>query len=216
MVNGRIRARWRKVLMWAVLIVVVAASSPFAARGYLHHVAKDRISSDVADAPHRRVALVLGAKIYPSGHLSTLLRDRVDTAVGLYKAGKCEKLLMSGDNRFSHYNEPDRMREYAVSKGVPPGDIACDYAGRRTYDSMYRAKHIFGLGETLIVSQSFHLDRAIFLCDRLGIDGHGVSADVDSHFNLPAVIREFPACIRAFIDAYAQHPAQVMGKRERI
>ena len=89
------------------------------------------------------MALVLGARVYANGRLSGMLRDRVETAVALYKAGKVQKLLMSGDNSSLEYNEPDAMMAHAVAMGVPPEDIQPDYAGRRTYDSCYRASAIF-------------------------------------------------------------------------
>ncbi|MHB1001116.1 MAG: SanA/YdcF family protein [Armatimonadota bacterium] len=166
-----------------------------------------------------RVAVVLGAKVYPDGRLSLLLSDRVNKAVALYKAGKVEKILMSGDNRFAHYDEPTRMAEYAIRKGVDPDDVAMDFAGRRTYDSVYRAKHIFGLDGCIIVSQGFHLDRAIFLCRKLGIDGYGVAADEHMYMGGRvrfARIREIPACLSALADVYLLHPRPVMGRRERI
>ncbi len=96
------------------------------------------------------------------------LQDRVQTAANLYFAGKVEKLLMSGDNRFVDYNEPAVMRKVALSLGVPEEAIVLDYAGRRTYDTCYRAKAIFGVTEAILVTQAFHLPRAIYLCNRLG------------------------------------------------
>ena len=152
----------------------------------------------------------------PNGELSTLLRDRVDAGIDLYRAGKVRKLLMSGDNRFTHYNEPDRMREYAISCGVPAADIGCDYAGRRTYDSIYRAKYIFGLDSIIVVSQRFHLDRAIFLCKHLGIDAYALAADRPGHDNPRVAIREIPACLFGLVDVYIRQPHPIMGRKETI
>lgn len=196
--------------------LLICIIMPVGARLYIHRCARSRVYSYVADVPKCRVALVLGAKIFPSGRLSVLLRDRVNTAVDLYKDGKVDKLLMSGDNRVHHYDEPTRMAEYAISRGVNPKDVAMDFAGRRTYDSIYRAKHVFGLDSVIVVSQGFHVDRAVFLCGALGIKGYGVSADVESQPNLKAVIRELPACVNALLDVYVMHPHPVMGKPERI
>lgn len=159
-----------------MIVAGLAAGIPLLARGYMWRNARGRIYIDPSQAPKTRVALVLGAAVRPDGRLSGALRDRVDTAIKLYEAGRVEKLLMSGDNRFDHYNEPERMREYAIKKGVEPDDVKCDYAGRRTYDSLYRAKHIFGLDEIIIVSQGFHLDRLLFLADAIGIRASGVAA----------------------------------------
>lgn len=104
------------------------------------------------DVPARRVAIVFGAQVKKDGTPSVVLRDRVETAVALYKSGKVEKLLMSGDNRFVDYNEPEAMRRYALALGMPEADIVLDYAGRRTYDTCYRAKEIFGMNSALLVT----------------------------------------------------------------
>src|SRR5215212_2568050 len=125
------------------------------------------------DAPVRQVAIVFGAQVRRNGMPSAVLRDRIETAVALYTEGKVEKLLMSGDNRFGNYNEPEAMRQYALSAGVPDEAIVLDYAGRRTYDTCYRAKAIFGVKKALLVTQGFHLPRAVFLCNMLGMDTVG-------------------------------------------
>lgn len=174
---------------------------------------QDRVYSDISKVPHCRVAMVLGAKVNRNGSLCVSLETRVNKAIALYKAGKCKKLLMSGDNRFKNYNEPERMRDYAVKKGVPARSIALDYAGRRTYDSVYRARHIFGIKKMIVVTQSFHIDRSVFLCDHLGIDAYGVKTNTPDP---RATVRECPACLSAIADVYLLHPHPVMGKREAI
>jgi SanA protein len=210
------RRFWRIFKWTAVIGIVFIVISCIGARWYIHSNANGRVYSDISQIPSSRVAMVLGAKVTPDGKLSTLLRDRVDAAVALYKAGKASKLLMSGDNRFAHYNEPERMKEYAVAHGVPAGNVLCDYAGRRTYDSVYRAKNIFGIDKMIIISQEFHLDRAIFLSDHIGVDATGLSADLQGHFNLRATTREMPACLACLLDIYVITPHPVMGKREQI
>lgn len=165
------------------------------------------------DIEQRPVALVFGAGVYPNGQLTTVLADRVRTAADLYQQGKVSKLLMSGDNRFLDYNEPARMGDYARSLGVPASALAYDYAGRRTYDSCYRAKHIFGQDRLVLVTQAFHLPRALYLCQQLDIDAVGVSADRRSYraaawFSL----RETLARIRAWLDVHARPPAVVGGE----
>ena len=128
-------------------------------------------------APASRLAIVFGAGLRRDGTPTTILRDRVETAADLYFRGKVEKILMSGDNRFEYYNEPEAMRQYALSLGVPDTAIAMDFAGRRTYDTCYRAKAIFGANEALLVTQKFHLPRALFLCNALGLDAYGIEAN---------------------------------------
>lgn len=202
---------WRKRLLVAAIAILCL---PVVARVYVHYSAHERVYANINDVPRCRVALVLGAGVNPDGSLSRSLASRVDKAVELWREGKCEKLLMSGDNRVKHYNEPERMRDYAVNKGVNPSAIALDYAGRRTYDSIYRAKNIFGLTEMIVVTQTFHVDRAVFLCDHLGVKGYGVGSN--SSGDLKASIREMPACVSALADLYILHPRPVMGRKEAI
>ncbi len=170
------------------------------------------------DVPARRVAVVFGAGIR-NGQPSPVLRDRVQTAVDLYFSGKVEKLLMSGDNRFVDYNEPEAMRQYALTLGVPDADIVLDYAGRRTYDTCYRARDIFGLDSVILVTQAFHLPRAIYLCNMLGVDGVGVPADIQYYRKISHAIwnfRETLATLDAINDIMYKKPVPVLGNPEPI
>ena len=128
------------------------------------------IYADAAAAPSVPVALVFGGGIYADGTLTPMLQDRVDTAIQLYQAGKVRKLLMSGDNSFPYYDEPGRMYDYAVAHGVPGKDVVRYYAGRRTYDSCYRAGAIFDVQRAILITQRFHLYRAMYTCASLGLD----------------------------------------------
>ena len=167
------------------------------------------------DLRPERVAIVFGARIYSDGRLSPMLRDRVETAVRLYEAGQVEKLLMSGDNRFDEYDEPGRMMEYALSRGVPAEDMQPDYAGRRTFDTCYRAREIFGLDSAVLVTQEFHLPRALFTCDQLGLDVVGGAADLQRYSRRSlawSTIREIPALLVSLIDVTRQAPPPVLGE----
>ncbi len=174
---------------------------------------------DVDDAPAGRVAIVFGAGLTRDGQPTPILRDRVETAAQLYFAGKVQKLLMSGDNRFVNYNEPGAMRTYAMSLGVPSDAIVLDYAGRRTYDTCYRARAIFGLDSATLVTQQFHLPRALFLCNALGVKAVGVDAQV-RHYWLPLMaiwnLREQLATVGAFVDVFISKPLPVLGNPEPI
>ena len=165
--------------------------------------------------PPRRVALVYGAGIYRDGRLGKMLQDRVETSVELYRDGKVQRLLMSGDNRFVEHDEPGRMRDYAVALKVPPIAIQPDYGGRRTYDSCYRARYIFGLHQVVLVTQAFHLPRALLICRALGLDAVGVPADRQPYPPVArawAVTRESLASVKALIDLSLRRPAPVMGQ----
>ena len=171
------------------------------------------------DAPSERVAVVFGAGLRRDGTPTPILRDRVETAADLYFSGKVEKILMSGDNRFLEYNEPASMRQYALSLGVPDEAIVLDYAGRRTYDTCYRAKAIFGVESTLLVTQKFHLPRALFLCNMLGVTASGVEANNLNYRNVFLLIwnvREQLATAAAFLDLYVDKPSPILGLPEPI
>ncbi len=173
----------------------------------------------VDTAPTEKAAIVFGAGLTRDGQPTAILRDRVETAAQLYFAGKVQKLLMSGDNRFANYNEPGAMRDYAIRLGVPAGAIVLDYAGRRTYDTCYRAKAIFGLDSALLVTQMFHLPRALFLCNALGVRALGVEAN-NRHYWPPLVLiwnlREQLATVSAFVDVYLSKPIPVLGTPQPI
>ena len=129
------------------------------------------------NVPAERVAIVFGAGLRYDGTPTAILKDRVETAVQLHQQGKVDKLLMSGDNRVAEYNEPEAMRQYALELGIPEEDIVLDYAGRRTYDTCYRANAIFQVQSAILVTQSFHLPRALFLCNWFGVESTGVKAN---------------------------------------
>lgn len=171
------------------------------------------------DAPQKRLAIVFGAGLRRDGTPTAILRDRVETAARLYFDGKVEKLLMSGDNRFEYYNEPESMRQYALELGVPSDAIALDYAGRRTYDTCYRAKTVFQVDSALLVTQKFHLPRALFLCNALGLDAQGVEANNNQYRKGSLLIwnfREQLATVAAFLDVYVSNPIPVSGDPEPL
>jgi SanA protein len=177
---------------------------------------KTHLPKDVPEAP---VALVLGAGLNRDGTPGRVLSDRVQTAADLYFAGKVQKILMSGDNSTDYYNEPGAMRDYALSLGIPDEDIVLDFAGRRTYDSCYRAKEIFGVDKLIIVTQAFHLPRALFLCNAFDIEADGIPAD-EAYYDRSSYIfwwvREIFATIKAYWDVYILHPEPILGDPEPI
>jgi SanA protein len=171
------------------------------------------------DVPVRRVAIVFGAEVRRDGTPSVVLKDRVETAVDLYRSGKVEKLLMSGDNRFADYNEPESMRQYALTLGIPDADIVLDYAGRRTYDTCYRAKEIFGVDSAILVTQGFHMPRSLFLCNAFGIDAVGVESENYYYLKRSRLIwntREILATVQSVLDVYLFKPLPVLGEPEPI
>ncbi len=180
--------------------------------------ARPRLYS-VENAPPERAAIVFGAGLWRDGSPTPVLRDRVATAAGLYFAGKVEKLLMSGDNSTTAYNEPEAMRQFALALGVPDQDIVLDYAGRRTYDTCYRARQIFGLQTAILVTQNFHLPRALYTCQALGLDSVGVPADLRPYPRSALLwwnLRELPATLTAMLELYVTRPEPILGRPEPI
>jgi SanA protein len=170
-----------------------------------------------ASAPCRPVAIVFGAG-YSAQGLSPVLADRVRTAVDLYRSHRVKKLLMTGDNSRRDYNEPEAMRQFAVALGVPERDIVLDYAGFRTYDSLFRARDIFGVRQALLVTQSYHLPRALYTAHRLGIDAEGVAAERRRYAEQSSLDRrEVLAVFNAWLQTNITHPhPHFLGRREPI
>lgn len=171
------------------------------------------------NSPPKLVAIVFGAGLRRDGSPSPVLRDRVATAAELYFDSKVQKLLMSGDNSEVNYNEPAAMKAYAIDLGVPAEDIILDYAGRRTYDTCFRAREIFHLEDVILVTQKFHLPRAIYTCNSLGVPAVGVSADRRDYRRRSSAfwnVREMVATLVALWDVHITRPQPVLGNPEPI
>ncbi len=169
---------------------------------------------NVDTAPREGVAIVFGAGLTRTGLPTPILRDRVETAAELYFAGKAGKLLMSGTTDAGYYSEPEAMRQYAMSLGVPGSAIVLDEAGYRTYDTCYRAKAVFGLDSVLLVTQGFHMPRALFLCNALGLKASGVVAANRKYWPVMLLVwnaREQVATLGALVDVYVTHPKPELG-----
>jgi SanA protein len=144
-----------------------------------------------------------------------MLRDRMDTAIDLYHAGKVDKLLLTGGQNGFEYDEPGAMVAHALERGVPAEDIQPDYGGRRTYDSCYRAIHIFQVRQAVLVTQEFHLPRALLLCDNLGMEVVGVKADrrvYDPRSIAWSESREVPALVGALVDLLRRPLPPILGE----
>ena len=201
------------------LLGAIGAASVVAFNVWLSAAYASRIYTSIDDLPRDdyaapRIAIVFGAGLTRSGEPTAVLYDRVATAVELYQRGLVNKLLLSGDNRFEDYNEPEAMRRAAVQLGVPDEDLVLDYAGRRTYDSCYRAREIFGVNRAILVTQAFHLERALYLCDAFGVDGIGLMADRRNYAGRAQtqwIVREAVATVGAWIDVNVTRPTPVLG-----
>lgn len=184
-----------KRLVWlSVGIVLFVVVSTFAYKVWVDVQTADLIyESDSPQLPQNHVALVFGAGLNRAGGPSAILYDRVATAVDLYKAGKVNKLLMTGDNGAVNYNEVEAMRKAALQLGVADEDIVLDYAGFNTWDSCYRAREVFSLEAATLVTQRFHLPRALHTCNHLNVKSVGVAADQQTYRTEYNEVREYIA-----------------------
>lgn len=162
------------------------------------------------DGTHK-VAIVLGAATYSDGTLSPIFSDRLDTAALLYKEGIVSKILVSGDNGSTTYNEVNPARMYLLSKQVSDADIFLDHAGFDTYSTMYRAHYIFKVSSAIIVTQSFHLPRALFIAHELGITAYGIHAS-DDNAALKDSVREQFADVKAVFEVLVDAKPKYLGK----
>ncbi len=164
----------------------------------------------LAQIPHEDVAIVFGAGLSVDGTPSPMLADRVESAVKLYQQGRIHKLLMTGDNSTISYNEVVAMKQYAHDLGVPTRDITLDYAGFSTYESCYRAHQVFDVHRAVVITQNYHLPRAVYTCRQLGVNAVGLGTADREIYGLrgmiPYLLREMLANVKALSDIYLTRP----------
>lgn len=201
----------RTVIVSTCIAALVALLGPWALAGALSY---GKVH-DVADTEPRDVAIVLGAQVLPSGTPSAYLRGRLDVAANLYRSGKAKVILVSGDNRETHYNEPKVMKTYLVSKGVPAARIVEDFAGLDTYDTCVRARRIFGVDRAIMVTQDYHEIRTVATCRMTGLDATGTPDRSQIHDKVwwKGWAREFGARGKMITDVVS-HRDPVLGKPE--
>ncbi|WP_186777316.1 SanA/YdcF family protein [Streptomyces salinarius] len=205
----RTRTGQRRLIQAAVAGCVLALLPS----AWLRLVTDDRLRT-VEDVPRTEVAVVFGAGLW-DGEPSPYLAHRLDAAAQLYQAGRIEVVLVTGDNSREEYDEPDAMRAYLVRHGVPDGRIVGDYAGFDTWDSCVRAKKIFGVDRAVLISQGFHIRRAVALCQAAGVASYGVGVD-DKHDVTwyYGGAREILAAGKAALDAAFEPDPHFLGPRE--
>lgn len=195
--------------------VLVAAVYVFAVNGYVIYKTKSKVMSvdEAAALSDVDCIIVLGASVKPDKTPSNMLYDRIMTGVSLYKAGASGNIIMSGDHGSYDYNEVGTMKAYAIDAGVPSQSIFMDHAGFSTYESIYRAKEIFGADKIIIVSQEYHLYRAIYLAQALGMEAYGVPADLRNYSGqYKREIREILARNKDFIMAMTKPLPTYLGE----
>jgi SanA protein len=173
------------------------------------------VTQDPGRVPKAQAALVLGAQVYPDGRASAMLADRVKAAEELYRAGRVQKLLLSGDHSRSDYDEVGTMRELLLRDGIPPQDVFEDHAGFDTWDSAQRAKRVFGVTSAVVVTQDFHMARALFDARRAGLKVTGFSADRRDYGHVMAKlqVREALARVKTLGDAVTGADPKFLGAK---
>lgn len=166
------------------------------------------VTERVAQSHEADCIVVLGASVRADGTPSWILQDRLDVAISLYKVGVAPKIIMSGDNGTASYNEVLAMKNYAIAQGVPSEDVFCDHAGFSTYESMYRAQKVFGVDRMVVVTQTYHLYRALYIGNALGMDVVGVASDLRQYQNQTQYdMREVLARTKDFFKTAFRAPA---------
>ena len=167
----------KKFILFSVIGIVLIIFTILGIEAiFLRHTSED-IYSDISKIPPRETVIVLGASVHSDGKLSPILKDRVDTAIKLYRSNKVKNFHVTGDHRTEDYNEIAAMVSYLRERGIPQNRITSDHAGLDTYDSMYRAGKLFNIENATVVTQEFHLPRALFISDQLGSNYFGFTAD---------------------------------------
>ncbi|MEU5506108.1 SanA/YdcF family protein [Streptomyces fungicidicus] len=205
----RTRTGWRRLVQGVVAVCVLALLPAT----WLRLTTDDRLRT-TADVPRAEVAVVFGAGLW-DGEPSPYLAHRLDAAAELYRAGRIEVVLVTGDNSREEYDEPDAMRAYLTRHGVPGSRIVSDYAGFDTWDSCVRAKKIFGVDRAVLISQGFHIRRAVALCETAGVSSYGVGVD-DRHDVTwyYGTVRELFAAGKAALDAAFRPDPHFLGPKE--
>lgn len=176
-------------------------------------ISQPYIFTDLQKLPDSQTVLVLGASVYRNQILSDMLKDRADTAIELYQAGKVKNFLVSGDNRQKNYNETAAMQKYLLGRGIPQDKIFLDYAGFDTYDSLYRARDVFQTKDLIIATQNFHLPRAVYIGRQLGMEVYGFPADKRLYRNVWLnILREKLANVKAWLDLNLSNKPQFLGQ----
>jgi vancomycin permeability regulator SanA len=209
--------RWlRRAVLAGSIAVVLGLLTIAGGEIWVRTAAHGHVYSE-ATVPDAPVALVLGAEVYADGSPSPFLAARLDIAKRLLDAHKVKAILLSGDNRQWKYDEPADMEVYLIARGVPASQIVLDYAGFDTYDSCARAHRIFGVDRAIVVTQSFHIDRAVALCRALGVDATGIGDSTVKIYTGPwrrDVIRERGANVKAVLDVVSHRDPVFLGRHE--
>lgn len=220
-ISSFLRRKWvRGFLLSCAGICLLGGLAILVSELYVHSATADRMYYDIDPLPAPSVGLVLGcASRLSDGRENHYFRNRIKAAAELWRSGKLSSIIVSGDNRWDHYSEPDDMKDALVALGVPPDLIVCDYAGLRTLDSVVRAKEIFGAGRIIIVSQPYHNSRALAIARHNGMDAYAYNAEeiYSRAYRAKSWVRERAARVAMMLDLWVLNTRpRHMGEPERL
>lgn len=207
-----------KFLKYSVLAIVITIISIFLIDFWVKESTSEQIFSSIHAMPKNKVGLLLGTrKILASGRVNLYYAHRIDAAEKLFKSGKIEYILISGDNSRKEYDEPTDMKDDLVARGIPEEKIYLDYAGFRTLDSVVRANAIFGQKQFTVISQPFHNERAIFISEKKGLKPIGFNAkDVSNRYGWKVKVREKLARVKMLLDIVIGKQPKFYGEKIEI
>lgn len=197
----------KKVLIICICLGIALTVSCFFIEQYVQYSGQKHIV-EPEELSQAEVILILGAYVHPDGTVSPMLADRLTTGWELYEKGKAPKIIVSGDHGQKNYDEVNAMKDFLLTKGVPPEDVFMDHAGFNTYNSIYRARDVFAVNKVIVVTQEYHLKRALFIARELGVEAFGVVADRHNYGEIMRVYetREKLARIKDFLLAKIVKP----------
>lgn len=209
----------KKLLKWTMVLGLVLSMLFILFANYrINHTTANQIFTNTELIPHNKVGLLLGTSKYlKSGNSNLYFEYRITATESLFKSGKIENVVISGDNSRKDYNEPQDMKNELIKRGIPENKIYLDYAGFRTFDSVYRMKEIFGQTSFTIISQEFHNQRAIYIANQLQLNTVGFnSKDVDAYYGIKTKLREKLARTKVMLDLLFGKKPKFLGEKIMI
>ncbi len=204
----------KKLIQITLLTILTLGIFYFSVNTYIRLSSKAYVVKDTNQIPVKYTCIVLGAHVGNDGTPSIVLADRLDAAINLYKLGKVKRFLLTGDHGRKNYDEVNNLKRYLEEKGIPQPDIFLDHAGFDTYNSMVRAKEIFLVKDAIVVTQEFHLSRAIYIARKKGTDAYGYTATMSDAKPLKYLkFRESIACMKAFGEVLINRSPKFLGTK---
>ncbi|MCF4101292.1 YdcF family protein [Gillisia sp. M10.2A] len=179
----------KRIAVFTLLLISLGVAFLYGLSRFIAQETSPRIYSDIDSLPAASTAIVLGASVHADGQLSPILQDRMDSALNLYRKGKVKNFLLSGDHRTDDYDEVNAMRNYLLDRSVPSYHITTDPSGIDTYDSMFRSSRVYNITDAIVVTQKFHLPRALFIAKNMGLNHVGYPANAREYETEGSLIR---------------------------